>query len=235
MAQSPSANTKYTHDVGVRSGRSFGGGTRSGTLAVRILFLARVIRCPAAVLLCGNASVISATVRPDSSQRRRGALQCGIGAGDRRPQLVTVHLVRVAARRAGKSTSGAASDSVPGRTDSRHGRSSARLRATVSSNAPGLSGAQSRDQLRSHLCGCLLAGVLGVVRIREPQLLRGSRLAVRHQAHVDALVDEVVLATGQVLHVPVVVLFVGGSDRRVFVGFQPHGPDTEGLDVVIAQ
>src|SRR4029078_3095646 len=62
-----------------------------------------------------------------------------------------------------------------------------------------------------------------------------ARLQVGDEADVDGLVDEVVLATGQVLHVPVVVLLVGGRDRLVLVRLESVGPDAERLDVVVTQ
>lgn len=42
-------------------------------------------------------------------------------------------------------------------------------------------------------------------------------------------------ATGQILHVPVVVLLVGDRDRLLLVALQGGGPQAEGLDVVAAQ
>src|SRR3982750_3549401 len=63
----------------------------------------------------------------------------------------------------------------------------------------------------------------------------GAWLQICHQADVGGLGDEVVLATRQILHVPVVVLFVGGGDRLVLVLLETTGPDAQRLDVVIAQ
>src|ERR1700692_1775009 len=56
---------------GVRSPSSSAGGTRSGMLACRTLFLARVIRCPIAVSVCNSARAISATVNPDTNRSVR--------------------------------------------------------------------------------------------------------------------------------------------------------------------
>ena len=62
-----------------------------------------------------------------------------------------------------------------------------------------------------------------------------ARLQVGDQADVEGLVNEVVLAAGQVPHVVVVALFTGRRDGLVLVLFQAGRPDAEGLDVVVAQ
>src|ERR1700752_3480187 len=57
------------------------------------------------------------------------------------------------------------------------------------------------------------------------RLCGGTWLQVGDQADVDAFVDEVVLAALQVPHVAVVVLLIGGRDRRVLIALQRVGPD----------
>ena len=139
----------------MRSGSSSAGGTRSGMLAWRILFLARVIRWPTAVSLCSSARAISVTVNPDTKRRVSASCDCRSSAG-----CAQVNIIRSSSSRTGygslpsvrariSSTGFTAANSFPGRAVSRRSRSRARLRATVTSHPPGLSGTPSRCQVRS--------------------------------------------------------------------------------------
>ena len=84
---------------GVRSPSSSAGGTRSGMLACRTLFLARVIRWPTAVSVCSSARAISATVNPDTNRSVSASCDCrssaGMRAGEHHPQLVIANRMRV--------------------------------------------------------------------------------------------------------------------------------------------